>query len=213
VLPQQICLTHPPGAAVGLRRTRHSRPLPSRFMSTDTERYELVASDFTARLGQVGTDQWSNPTPCSEWTVRDLVAHVITTQRRVLAMLGGEAAEVDPDSDLPAAWASASTELLAAASDPAKAATQVTTFGGREVAFETVVGGLVCSDTVIHTWDLARATGQDEQLDPGAVEHCAVMLAGIGDSMRRPGGFSEALPPPPEADAQTKFLLFAGRAV
>ncbi len=180
----------------------------------DVERYARVARGFSDRLAQVGPDQWSNATPCSEWTVRDLVVHVISTQRRVLAMLStSDVTDVDPEGDLAAAWSEASADLLAAASDPARGTTQVTTFGGREVPFETVVGGLVCSDTVIHTWDLARATGQDEQLDPTAVDHCADMLAGIGDSMRRPGGFGEALPPPPEADAQTKFLLFAGRAV
>jgi uncharacterized protein (TIGR03086 family) len=182
-------------------------------MSADAQRYATVAQGFTARLSGVGPAQWTSATPCSEWTVADLVVHVINTQRRVLALLEGtEVIEVDPEGDLQAQWSESTAALLAAVSDPERAGKEVSGFMGT-VPFGTLVGGLACSDTVVHTWDLARATGQDEQLDAAAVEHSAAMLAGIGDAMRRPGGFADALPAPPDADAQTAFLLYCGRAV
>jgi uncharacterized protein (TIGR03086 family) len=162
----------------------------------------------------VVADAWANPTPCTEWTVRNLVAHVVDTNRRVLASLeGGEAVPADVDGDLVAQWTTATGDLLAAVTDPSRATALVTSFGGREAPFESMVGGLACADTVIHTWDLARATGQDEQLDPDAVAHCQVLLEGFGDAMRRPGGFADALPSGSDADAQTKFLHYVGRAV
>jgi uncharacterized protein (TIGR03086 family) len=181
-------------------------------MSEDADRYARVSSGFTERLQGVGPDQWTRPTPCEEWTVRDLVVHVIDTQRRVLGMLGGQVTPADPDGDVLAQWSEASAALLAAVRDPSRAETEVQAFGG-PARFGQLVGGLACSDTVVHTWDLARATGQPETLDAGAVEHCAGVIAGFGEAMRRPGGFGPALECPADADAQSRFLLFAGRAV
>ncbi len=183
-----------------------------RSMSADADRYARVSSGLNERLQGVGADQWSLPTPCSEWSVRDLVAHVIDTQRRVLGLLGGSVTPSDPGGDLLAQWTEASAALLEAARDPSSAGVKVQAFAGL-TRFGELVGGLACSDTVVHTWDLARATGQPEALDADAVEHCGGVIAGFGDAMRRPGGFGPALECPADADAQSKFLHFAGRAV
>jgi uncharacterized protein (TIGR03086 family) len=181
-------------------------------MSEDADRYARVSRGFTARLQGVASDQWTLPTPCEEWTVRDLVVHVIDTQRRVLGLLGAPVTAADPEGDLLAQWNEATAALLDAVSDPARADTEVQAFAG-PTSFHELVGGLACSDTVVHTWDLARATGQSEALDAGAVEHCHGVIAGFGQAMRRPGGFGPPLDCPADADAQRKFLLFAGRAV
>jgi uncharacterized protein (TIGR03086 family) len=181
-------------------------------MAEDANRYARVSSGFTERLQGVGPDQWTLPTPCEEWTVLDLVAHVIDTQRRVLGMLGGSVTPADPDCDLLAGWSEASAALLDAVRDPVRADTEVQAFSG-PLRFGELVGGLACSDTVVHTWDLARATGQLETLDAGAIEHCAGVIAGFGEAMRRPGGFGPPLDCPADVDAQSKFLHFVGRAV
>jgi uncharacterized protein (TIGR03086 family) len=183
-----------------------------RCMSEDADRYARVSGGFTERLQGVGPDQWLLPTPCEEWAVRDLVAHVIDTQGRVLGLLGGSVAPADLDGDLLAQWSEACAALLDAVRDPARADVEVQAFAG-PTRFGELVGGLACSDTVVHTWDLARATGQRETLDAGAVEHCAVVFAGFGEAMRRPGGFGPPLESPADADEQSKFLRFAGRAV
>ncbi len=144
--------------------------------------------------------------------MRQLVAHVIDTQRRVLGLLGGSASPADPDGDLLAQWSEASAALLDAVRDPVRAESEVQAFAG-PAPFCELVGGLACSDTVVHTWDLARATGQPEVLDPGAVEHCTGVIAGFGEAMRRPGGFGPPLDRPADADPQSQFLHFTGRAV
>jgi uncharacterized protein (TIGR03086 family) len=181
-------------------------------MSADADRYATVAQGFTDRLAGLTDDQWSNPTPCPEWTVRDLVAHTIRTQRFVLASLGDiEAAEPDVDGDLRAQWSEATAALLDAVNDAEKAARSVQGVAG-PIPFGSLVGGIGCSDTALHTWDLARATGQDESLDPEAVAHCDALLASFGDAIRRPGAFGDALPCPEDTDPQTKFLRLAGRS-
>jgi len=180
-------------------------------VSEVSDRYALVASAFTDRLEGVGPDAWATTTPCTEWTVRDIVVHVIDTHRRVVATLEGAApVPVDPDAPLPAQWAPATAAVADALADDSRASTTVSAMFG-EQTFESLVGRLLCTDTLVHTWDLARATGQDERLDPRAVERSFAFLAPLDDAIRRPGGFGPKISSPPEADAQTRFLSFCGR--
>src|SRR5690606_34913628 len=66
-------------------------------------------------------------------------------------------------------------------------------------------------DVSMHTWDLARATGQDDRFDP---DTCADLLAGreqIEQVMRSSGQYGPRVPAPADADAQTTLLGFIGR--
>jgi uncharacterized protein (TIGR03086 family) len=182
-------------------------------MSETTERYETVAGGFDRRVAGVVPGQWAAASPCEGWSARDVVAHVVDTHRRVLATLEGrEPVVVGPDDDVTACWRSVRTDLLAALTDPARAGTTVSGMFG-EQSFESLVGRLLCTDTLVHTWDLARATGQDEQLDAAAVAAGRAFLEPIDDAIRRPGGFAPKLEAPAGADPQTAFLAFCGRAV
>jgi hypothetical protein len=67
-------------------------------------------------------------------------------------------------------------------------------------------------DVAHDTWDLARATGQDETLDPDAVAKAFEVLAPLDEAIRRPGGFGAKIVPPADADPQMEFLCFCGRA-
>ncbi len=180
-------------------------------MPDPAARYRAVADGFTATLAGVPPDRWRAPSPCQGWTARDVAAHVVMTHRRVLAMAGGpEPPEVGPDDDLDAAWSEASGAMLGAVSDPEVAGRVVTARFG-EMPFGDIVSRMVCADTLIHTWDLARAAGEDERLDPDSVTHVATFLAGAGDAIRSPGGFGPALDPPVGADEQTRLICLAGR--
>jgi len=171
----------------------------------------VIAAGFRTRLVGVAPDQWSKPTPCTDWTVTALVAHVINTHRRVLATLDGtEPADVDTGGDLLGQWDDASGAVAAALGDDVRSAQVMSGMFGDQ-SFETLVGRLVCSDTLIHTWDLARATGQDETLDPVAVSIASESLTPLDEAIRRPGGFAPKITAPPGADAQTVFLYFCGR--
>jgi uncharacterized protein (TIGR03086 family) len=182
-------------------------------VSEITTRYETIAAGFTTRVANVTSDQWTAPTPCSDWLVRDLVAHVIGTQRGVLARLDTtEPIGVDPSGSLPEQWREASHAVAEAVNDTTRASIEVGGMFG-EQSFESLVGRLVCTDLLVHTWDLARATGQDERLDAGAVASSAQLLASMDEAIRVPGGFAEKIAPSPGADDQTRFLNFCGRAV
>lgn len=182
-------------------------------MSDVADRYSTIADDFTARVEGVRGAGWVAPSPCPEWTARDVVAHVIDTHYRVLATLdGAEPPVTAPDDDLPARWSTVTGVLLGTINDEAQASKIVKSMIG-EQPYGSLVGSLLCIDTLVHTWDLARATGQDEHLNQAAVATAMGFLAPLDEVIRQPGGFAPKIEPEPGADEQTKFLNFCGRAV
>jgi uncharacterized protein (TIGR03086 family) len=175
------------------------------------ERYSRIAAGFGARLDALAAHDWASPTPCTEWTVKDLVGHVVAVHRHVVA--GLDASSPPPpatDADLVRAWRAATADVEAVLEDPERAAAPVS---GRFAPMPVgdLIGRLLCSDTLVHTFDLARATGQSEQLDPGAVSYAFEMLLPADDGIRGAGSFGPKIEPPEDASEQTRFLCFLGR--
>ncbi len=199
----------PPGGTVGVVNEADTRDLS---LPAVARRYEAVGAGFTARVDGIGVAVWDRSTPCTDWTVRDLVAHVVDTARRVGSLVGAlDSAPVGSEDDLVACWGDARDAIAGALADEA-AAERVVSSGFGEQPFSSLVGRLLCADTLLHTWDLARATGQDERLDPEAVAAALGFLTPIDEAIRRPGGFAPKIEPPAGADEQTRLLCFAGRA-
>jgi uncharacterized protein (TIGR03086 family) len=160
----------------------------------------------------VRDDQWAAPTPCTEWDVRAVVSHVIDTHGRIASTAtGSEPREVEPDGDLAGQWSDASASITGYLDDP-ELSSKIISGAFGEQPFESLVGRLLCADTLFHTWDVARATGQDERLDPEAVELALEFLEPIDEAIRRPGGFAAKIAPPENASSQTRLLNFGGRA-
>lgn len=181
-------------------------------MTTRDLPYRVIADGFSQTLAHVGADQWSLPTPCPDWDVTGLVTHVVATHRRVFSLCGESGPSPDEvGDDVVAAFAAATAEIVRASTDPVLSAVVVSGRTGDQ-PFAAIVAGLLSIDTLCHTWDLARATGQSEQLDASAVEIAHERLLAIDNVIRVPGGFADAIEPPPHADAQTRFLNFSGRA-
>jgi uncharacterized protein (TIGR03086 family) len=175
------------------------------------ERYRTVVAGLLARVQALDETTWSAQTPCSEWTARDLVTHVVDVHRRVHSRLdASEPVPVDPADDLTAALRQATDAVAAALDDPVLAERVVESIGGTQ-PFERLVGSILCADTLLHTWDLARATGQDERLDPAAVDAALTFLTPMDAAIRRPGAFGPRIDAPPGADPQTRLINFCGR--
>lgn len=181
-------------------------------------RYRSVASGFLARVDGIPAGAWNSPSPCDRWSVRDVVAHVTVVHRRILARLnGGELPGIEPpppqpDEDLPADLRVVMAAVQEAVEDPARAARMVESMIG-EMRFAELVGTLLCVDTLLHTWDVARATGQDERLDPAAVDAALSFLGPRDAELRQPEEFGPRLEPPPGADHQARLIAFSGRQV
>jgi uncharacterized protein (TIGR03086 family) len=180
-------------------------------VSEATDRYQLVASGFDQRVKAVPADRWEAQAPSEEWTARDVVAHVVRNHRSmVAAATGGEAQEMTADEDPGQAWAGAYEDMQTLSRDPDLLSKPVNGPGG-PVPLEQALGSLVAMDTHIHTWDLARAVGGDERLDPDVVRFSWELLQPMDAILRRPGVFGPKLDPPADADEQTKLLYFLGR--
>ncbi len=182
-------------------------------MSADASTYHRVARHFGDTLAQVHDQQWTLPTPCQEWDVAALAGHVIDTHKRVYAMIDDTGIpNLDEDAALIEQWRVVATAYAAVFDDERLAATPVKTRRGDQT-FADLIEGLVMTDTLCHLWDLARATGANEELDPRAVTTAYEMLVELGDSIRVVGGFGQAIEPADDADQQTRLLNFAGRIV
>ena len=184
-----------------------------RVVSTNDDVYLRVAERFGVVLSRVAKNQWDDPTPCDEWTVHDLGAHVIATHRRVYALVNPEGlAAIDEEAPLIDQWSVVAPTMRHALSSPALAGTLVPGRNGDQ-PFSQLVAGLLMFDTLCHTWDLAHATGDDEALDVEAVAIAHERLGAMSDAIRVPGGFAAPIESALDANAQTRFLNFVGRSV
>jgi uncharacterized protein (TIGR03086 family) len=179
--------------AVFVRR----RPVRSTPMAND-----LVGLDgrwgqrFAYLVGGVGVEHWYDDTPCSERDVRTLVHHLLSEQRWVSPLLNGltiaqvgDRFEGDLMGDDPSQWAGLLAlyieEAHEAVAQPGALAQTVHLSYGDAPADEYVMQ--LTADLAIHSWDLARATGQDDTLDGDVValllpwtEASVDMWAGMG---------------------------------
>lgn len=165
----------------------------------------------------VGPEQLDETTPCESWKVRDLLGHVIGGHRFFAAALRGEAPS-GGDEPLPEDFLAAYDEATAAcASGFAADGALDQTY---ELPFGTMPGsafmGLATTDTFVHGWDLAKATGQSTDLDPtlaSALLEQAKMA--IQDSFRGPEGapFGPEAEAPSDATPADRLAAFLGRSV
>lgn len=180
-------------------------------MSEIADRYRRLSEKFAATVAAVPDDRWTDQSPCEDWDARQVVGHVVETQGMFLGFVdrglgGGPSVEEDPA----AAWDHARGKVQADLDDPKRAAVTFEGFAGT-TTFEAAVDRFLCSDLVVHRWDLAQASGQRVQLESGDMAHVREAMADLADQMRGPGVFGPELEPPPGADEQTAFLAYFGR--
>jgi uncharacterized protein (TIGR03086 family) len=145
---------------------------------------------------------------------RDVVRHLTEWVPGFLTLDGVPPVVItaDVDEDPAAAWVQLRDQLQAMLDDDALAGSEITHPQVGTHRLEDAVTQFVTSDVFMHTWDLARATGQPEQLDEDVA---AAMLLGMqpADEMIRGEHFGPKVEPPPGADATTKLMAFVGRQV
>ena len=153
-------------------------------------------------LGTVNDDNLDQPTPCSDWTVRQLASHVAVGPGTWARMTRGE--EVDwsatpdvPPGELTSTFRAGADELLASMrglpeEQQGNAAFQV-------------------AEYAVHSWDLVRGTGADLPLDDSLAEAgLAAMQGGLTDENRE-GAFGTEVSVPEDASAYERLAAFSGR--
>jgi uncharacterized protein (TIGR03086 family) len=178
--------------------------------------FRLASDGYVQRAREVTADQWSAATPCSEWDVRTLVNHVAGEYLWVPELMAGKTVSevgtrLDGDllgDDPLAVLASAARSAQAAADNPDSLTRTV------HLSFGDVPGAeylkQMAIDSVIHAWDLARAIGADEQLDPELVDFAFDELRKVAENWRAGGAFGPAKDPADESN-QARLLALTGR--
>jgi uncharacterized protein (TIGR03086 family) len=175
-----------------------------------------AALDTTGTLiSGVTAAQWSAPTSCPGWTVRDVTNHLVGGLRIFTAQLtatdaGGEH-EDDWVGDSPAAaYTAAATAALAAWRTPGVMARTLSISLGNVPA---PLGAVIeLTEVVVHGLDVAVATGQENRVDAGQAGALHELMLGMGmDSFRIPGVFGPAVPVAADAPAHRQLLAFLGR--
>jgi uncharacterized protein (TIGR03086 family) len=178
------------------------------------DEYREVAGRFTELVEAVPDDAtWQRRSPVPEWTARDVVRHLVDWFPGFLA--GGAGITLPQglgvDDDPAAAWRTMSDGVQDLLADPASLQKVLTNPHIGEVPLPEAVSRFFTADVFMHTWDLARATGQDDTLDP---ERCAQLLEGmrpLDDLLRSSGQYGPKVDVPDDADVQTRMLAFIGR--
>jgi uncharacterized protein (TIGR03086 family) len=180
-------------------------------MTEIADRYRRLSDAFATTVAGVPDDRWSSPSPCEDWNARQVVGHVVNAQGMFLGFIGEELGDIPPvDDDPTGAWDAARARVQSTLDDPARADTEFDGFLGRS-SFSAAVDRFLNCDLVIHRWDLARATGQDETMSPQDAARVLEIARGFGDEFRGPGAFGPEVPVGPDADAQTRVLAYCGR--
>ena len=194
-------------------------------------RHRAIAGRFTDVVR--GTRDWGAPTPVPDWAARDVVRHLVEWFPGFLESGTGIRLPSGPsvDDDPVGAWQAHADAVQAVLDDPATPGRAFSNPHTGEMPLDVAVDRFYTVDVFMHTWDLARATGQDDTLDPtlsrraarghGADRRAAALVgpvrpAGAG-GRRRPGagpdgGRSSAATRPGGPD-QAVGASSAGRSV
>jgi uncharacterized protein (TIGR03086 family) len=181
------------------------------------EQYRRSVAGFTERLSQIRPDQWSAPTPCTDWDVRGLVNHIINEERWMPPLFGGATIEEVGDrfdgdllgDDPVGNAASAAQEADAAVAAPgALERTVHLSFG--EVPATDYLRQLL-ADHLLHSWDLAAAIGADRTLDAEVVRECARWYADQEEAYRGSGAVGPRVDVPASATEQDRLIGAFGR--
>ena len=170
--------------------------------------FERAASNAAALAATVTDDQLKRPTPCSEWTVADLLDHMVGGTGYLLGAVGDPAATDPPHRE---EYGARVARCVAALRQPGVLEGRCMSPAGFEWSIGEATAGTFM-DQLVHTWDLATAIGADPTLDAELAEACVAMLLPDGPEIGRQAGLvGPAVEVPSHATAQARLLGGMGR--
>lgn len=140
-----------------------------------------AATRFSAAVHAVLPGQWNDPTPCTEWSVADLVNHVVSEHLWAPHLLRGETIEAVGDRyDGDVVGVDPAVACDRAVKPSIEAFGAVDTAAEVHLSFGTVpveeYANQMLVDLVVHGWDLARAIGSDDRMERDTVEVCLTYM-------------------------------------
>lgn len=179
--------------------------------SDPAARHRAVAATFTGVVE--GTGDWSAASPVAGWRARDVVEH-LTTWLPSFVHAGspyGWTQRLAATTDPVGSWREQCDAVQRLLDDPAQAESPFMHPQVPPGPLGEVLDRFYTTDVFMHTWDLARATGQDVDLD---ADHAAQVLAGmrpVEDQLRASGQYGPAVPADADAGPVDQLMAFVGR--
>lgn len=181
------------------------------FLELTTRAHQAMRSTVSG----ISADDWARPTPCAEWTVRDIVKHLIDNNEHSAAQATGRERKTRsvPDADLPTAYEESSAEFIAAFDE--KALAKIFDFG----SFGPLPGkntlAVLFVDTLAHGWDIDVALGREHHWDDELATAALAVASRYPDAppVRGPGGaFAHAVEAAPDAGPGDRLIALLGRS-
>jgi uncharacterized protein (TIGR03086 family) len=185
--------------------------------------YRSGVDEFGARTRAIREEQWDAPTPDTEWSVANLVDHLLDEQRWVPPLMHGHdldaAAKIVAGAASTRGSASSATEAAALWDDVARASVEA--FGepdalARDVALSRgptpAVRYIVemIFDLIVHSWDLGKAIGYAGVLPQDAAAFLYEQVKAMGD-LSETGMFDKPVVVPDNACTMDKLIALTGR--
>lgn len=182
-------------------------------MSENLRRYVRTVYALDAVVNRVDPGRWDDPSPCPEWTAREVLGHALSVVGLVGSVARGEESSMpepaDAAGDDPSgAWAATRDATLAALDTKDVLQTPRDTPWGH-IPVDTFLAGIYI-DTLTHAWDLATATGQAHGISADLAAQAETTVAKIGDSIRAPGRMADPVAGD-WSDPVDSFIAFTGR--
>lgn len=172
--------------------------------------YDRSQAPFMAVVDALAPQDWARPSPCAGWTARDVLFHVVDTQRDVLQRAGHDLG-LPPDlDDPPIGWRTHAETVARLLADPNVSAQRVPSLGGPAELGE-VMTRFYGFDMLVHRWDLARTGGLDADWTDAELDAIEGALDGFGEGLYAEGVCRPALDVPANASRADRLLARMGR--
>ena len=177
-------------------------------MADVVERLHTAAAGLTQAIEAAeARAAWGADSPCEGWTAGDVGDHIIGNYVGVAGRLG---TDVTRTGDRPSDWVTARDAVLHAVAQDGALDKMVDSPMG-PIALGRFLAVFMELDTLIHTWDIARAVGADESLDEELCRRSYERFLPVDETIRDTGAFGPKLAYGEDDPIQVKLLRFFGR--
>lgn len=177
--------------------------------------YSRAAAGFGEQVAIIGDEEWDLPTPCTDWIIKAVVAHVVVGEAQVPDLIDGRPLHpLDIDAsvlghDPISVWRGTAIKALEAVAQADLEMVVQHRFGA--LPLSQVVGFRI-TENLVHAWDIATARGVACDLDAELAEWCLEFWLPFADRLGGSGAFGTMVEPAYDS-AGTRLLALLGRSL
>jgi len=172
--------------------------------------YRAKAAAVAHLLAGASEQQWAASSPCEEWDARDVLEHMVSTQRDFLGEHGLQPGPMLADADPQALWSEHTAQVAGLLDDPQTSGRQYDGYFGPTTIGETI-SAFYGWDMLVHRWDIGIAMGRDPQLSESDLDAIERALPQFGGALYAPGICAPAVEVGSSASRTERVMAQLGR--